>query len=47
VADADCGALVCVRGGAKSLPGDMIACLPHRLVIKVTGGDAPYDALAY
>jgi hypothetical protein len=47
VAEADCGGLTCVHSGARSLPGDMIACLPHRLVIKLQGGEAPYDAIAY
>jgi hypothetical protein len=47
VAEADCGSRVCVHSGAKALPGDMIACLPHRLLIKIGGGEAPYDVIAY
>lgn len=47
VSEADCGSLVCVHSGTKRLPGEMIACLPHRLVIKVQGGEAPYDVIAY
>jgi hypothetical protein len=47
VADADCGSRVCVHSGVKKLPGESIACLPHRLVIKIRGGEAPYDAIAY
>jgi hypothetical protein len=47
VSAADCDSQTCVHSGMKALPGDMIACLPNRLVIKISGGDAPYDAIAY
>ncbi|MDR2132056.1 MAG: NusG domain II-containing protein [Clostridiales Family XIII bacterium] len=46
VAEADCASKTCVHIGTKRLPGEMIACLPHRLVIKIKGGEAPYDAIA-
>lgn len=35
VIDADCPARVCVRQGPISRPGEVIACLPHRLLIEV------------
>lgn len=35
VVDADCPARVCVRQGPISRPGEVIACLPHRLLIEV------------
>jgi hypothetical protein len=47
VSDADCASQTCVHSGRKALPGDMIACLPHRLIIKINGGEAPYDVIAY
>jgi hypothetical protein len=47
VSEADCDSQTCVHSGTKVLPGDMIACLPHRLVIKIGGGETPYDAIAY
>jgi hypothetical protein len=47
VSEADCASQTCVHSGVKRASGEMIACLPHRLVIKVRGGDAPYDAIAY
>jgi hypothetical protein len=50
VADADCGSKACVYCGRQNVPGSMIACLPHRLVIKVVGeaeGDSEVDAIAY
>jgi hypothetical protein len=51
IAEADCSSQTCVHSGRQVLPGSMIACLPHRLVIKVTGraggGETEIDAIAY
>ena len=35
VVDADCPDLVCVKTGTASKKGDVIACLPHKLLIEV------------
>lgn len=35
VDDADCPDLVCVRTGAISHTGEVIACLPHKLIITI------------
>ena len=35
VIDADCPDHICVRTGAASKKGDVIACLPHKLLIEV------------
>ena len=35
VIDADCPDLICVHTGAASKKGDVIACLPHKLLIEV------------
>ena len=37
VISADCSDAVCVNTGKASHPGDIIACLPHHLVIEVKG----------
>ncbi|MDR0381059.1 MAG: NusG domain II-containing protein [Oscillospiraceae bacterium] len=37
VAEANCGNLTCVHTGRISVPGGVIACLPHRVLIKLTG----------
>ncbi len=37
VVSADCPDLVCVRTGEISRPGEGAVCLPHRLVLRVTG----------
>jgi hypothetical protein len=36
---ADCPDGICVRRGRISLRGESIICLPHRLVIEISGGD--------
>jgi hypothetical protein len=47
VSEADCDSQTCVHSGTKTVPGDMIACLPHRLVIRIGGGEAQYDEIEY
>jgi hypothetical protein len=47
VLEADCASQTCVHSGAIKRAGDMIACLPHRLVIKLRGEGAEADAVAY
>lgn len=37
VTDADCGDQTCVRTGKAWKQGQVIACLPHRLIIYVEG----------
>ena len=41
VIDADCPDRLCVKAGSASQTGDIIACLPHKLLIEVkeTGSD--------
>lgn len=47
VRSANCGDLTCVRTGEIRRAGEQIICLPHRLVIRVTGGGGPeLDAAA-
>ena len=44
VISADCSDAVCVNTGKASHPGDIIACLPHRLIIEVKGRTAGQSA---
>lgn len=37
VTAADCPDQLCVKAGKASRPGDIIACLPHKLLIEVKG----------
>ena len=38
ISDANCGDHTCIRTGAISLEGEQIICLPHKLVVEITGG---------
>ena len=45
IIEANCGDLTCVRTGEISREGEIIVCLPHRLVVRIEGGEAlPFDA---
>ncbi|MBQ6420608.1 MAG: NusG domain II-containing protein [Clostridia bacterium] len=48
VQDADCPDRVCAKHRAISMAGEQIVCLPHRLVVRIVGAEAPsgVDALA-
>jgi hypothetical protein len=35
VTDADCPDKICMQTGAISQPGEIIACLPHQLIIEI------------
>ena len=42
--DADCPDRLCVKQGSISKNGESIVCLPHKVIVTVTGGDgADYD----
>lgn len=46
ILEANCGDHTCVRTGAISREGEMIVCLPHRLMIRIEGGEASeFDAV--
>lgn len=44
IIEANCGDHTCVRTGAVSREGETIVCLPHRLVVRIEGGSAGFDA---
>ena len=45
VEEADCSSLDCVHMGRISRAGQMIVCLPHHLLITVTGAEDAPDAI--
>jgi Protein of unknown function (DUF1312). len=47
VKDADCPDKICVRTGWIDKPGEVIVCLPHKLVIQIIGQPAGVDSVAY
>lgn len=49
ILDADCPDKICVNDGFKSKPGEILVCLPHKVVIEIKGQkstDGP-DELSY
>lgn len=45
--DADCPDQLCMRQGTISRDGQTIVCLPHKLVVEVTGGEKEeYDSIS-
>ena len=45
VIEANCGDHTCVRTGEISREGESIVCLPHRLIVRIEGGEAlSFDA---
>ena len=45
--DADCPDKLCMRQGSISRDGQTIVCLPHKLVVEVTGGEKEdYDSIS-
>ena len=38
IKEANCPDQICVRWGSIDKPGQTIVCLPHRVVVKITGG---------
>ncbi len=43
ITDADCPDGVCVRSRRISRTGETIICLPHRVTVKIEGGEADVD----
>lgn len=47
VTEADCADKICVHEGKISRTGEVIACLPHELIITVQGAGEDTDAYAW
>ena len=45
VVNANCPDKICVRTGWIQYDGQMIVCLPHKLIVTVVGGETGADAL--
>ncbi|MBR5376327.1 MAG: NusG domain II-containing protein [Lachnospiraceae bacterium] len=42
---ATCKNHICIRQGHISRAGQMIVCMPNRIVVEIKGGDEAYDAV--
>lgn len=47
VTGADCPDRECVKRGWLTKPGESAVCLPHRLVVRIEGGEPAVDGTAY
>ena len=45
VIDTDCPDAICKQTGVISKPGEIIACLPHKLIIEIKGGTPTDDII--
>ncbi|SHJ98065.1 NusG domain II-containing protein [Paramaledivibacter caminithermalis] len=46
--EADCPDKICVKDGPISKPGEILVCLPHKVVVEIKGyGKAEVDELSY
>ena len=46
VKDADCPGRICVKEGWVSQTGQMLVCLPHKLIINIQGKNNTVDSVA-
>lgn len=48
IVDADCPDKICVKDGPISKPGEILVCLPHKVVVEIKGhSKAEVDELSY
>ncbi len=48
ITEADCRDQICIKDGPISEPGEMLVCLPHKVVVEVKGkGEEKVDELSY
>ncbi|MDW7667405.1 MAG: NusG domain II-containing protein [Bacillota bacterium] len=47
VEESDCNNQLCVRKGVIEEPGELIVCLPHKVVVQITGSSEDLDSISY
>lgn len=48
IVDADCPDKICVKDGPISKPGEILVCLPHKVVVEIKGhSKGEVDGLSY
>ena len=47
ILDADCPDKICIQDGSISKPGDILVCLPHKVVVSIKGQNSETDALSF
>ncbi len=47
VEESDCNNQLCVRKGVIEEPGEIIVCLPYKVVVQITGSSDDLDSISY
>ena len=47
VEESNCDNQLCVRKGVIEEPGELIVCLPHKVVVQITGTHEDLDSISY
>jgi hypothetical protein len=47
ILDADCKDQICIKDGSISKPGDMLVCLPHKVVVQIKGQNTEMDDVSF
>ncbi len=47
VEESDCNNQLCVRKGVIEEPGELIVCLPYKVVVQITGSSEDLDSISY
>jgi len=47
VEESDCNNQLCVRKGVIEEAGEIIVCLPHKVVVQITGSSEDLDSISY
>lgn len=47
VLDADCPDKICIKDGAIDKPGQILVCLPHKVVVQIKGQNVDADDLSF
>jgi hypothetical protein len=47
VEESNCENQLCVRKGVIEVPGEIIVCLPHKVVVQISGSQNDLDSISY
>lgn len=47
IIDADCPDKICIKDGSIDKPGDVLVCLPHKVLIQIKGESSETDDLSF
>lgn len=47
ILEADCRDQICIEDGSISKPGDILVCLPHKVVVQIKGENAETDDVSF